>query len=73
MAIKGRISKTVLQKMADEGSYLAQMCLSQRQKLAEYAENIKVPEDPKSEIIIRELQRENDRLRAENARLRSHG
>lgn len=73
MAIKGKIGRGTLQKMADEGNILAKLCLNQRAKLAEYDEKIKDPDEPKSEIIIRELQRENDRLRAENARLRSHG
>lgn len=63
-----RITTQGLEAMAEAGNALARLCLKQRRQLAEY---IGTYGDSKSEKIIRDLQAENDRLRAENARLRS--
>ncbi len=66
-----KISTDALKVMAEGGSDLAKLCLSQREKIKALAGEGLQEDDPKSERIIRGLQLEIDRLRAENARLRS--
>lgn len=73
---KSKISSAALEAMASSGNALARLCLVQRRELAELrtqldVERLKHLNDSRAERVARDLQREIDGLRAENARLRS--